>query len=84
MSKKSKLAPRNPLVAAGLFRKAGAHDKPSKAKRRQEKMADLRSWPTDGSRGGAGGLGEAAQCDFLCVACDWLPRENRAEAAGVR
>lgn len=31
-------APRNPLVAAVLFRKAGAHDKSEKAKRRKEKM----------------------------------------------
>lgn len=42
MSRKPKLAPRNPLVAAGLFRKAGAHDKPHKAKRRKEKMDDRR------------------------------------------
>ena len=32
------LAPRNPLVAEVLFRKAGAHGKSEKAKRREEKM----------------------------------------------
>lgn len=31
-------APRNPLVAAVLFRKAGAHRKSKKAKRREEKV----------------------------------------------
>ena len=29
---------RNPLVPAVMFRKAGAHDKPYKAKRRKEKV----------------------------------------------
>lgn len=29
---------RNPLVAAVMFRKAGSHDKPYKAKRRKEKV----------------------------------------------
>jgi hypothetical protein len=38
MKRKPKLAPRNPLVAASLFRKAGSHDKPFKAKRRADKM----------------------------------------------
>lgn len=33
-----KLAPRNPLVAAVKFRKAGAHGKTEKAARRQQKM----------------------------------------------
>lgn len=37
MKRKPKLAPRNPLVAAGKFRKAGAHDTTEKAKRRAEK-----------------------------------------------
>ena len=32
------LKARNPLVAATLFRKAGAHDKSNKAKRRSEKV----------------------------------------------
>lgn len=31
-------APRNPLVAEVLFRKAGAHGRSEKAKRREEKM----------------------------------------------
>lgn len=29
---------RNPFMAAALFRKAGVHDKPNKAKRRSEKV----------------------------------------------
>ena len=41
MHRKPKLAPRNPLVATSLFRKAGTHNKPHKASRRAEKM-DLR------------------------------------------
>lgn len=45
MQKKSKLAPRNPLVAAGLFRQAGAHGKSTKAKRAQQKRELRReSW----------------------------------------
>ena len=39
MKRKPKLAPRNPLVAASLFKKAGAHDKPHKAQRRADKVA---------------------------------------------
>lgn len=39
--KKSPLAPRNPLVAAALLRKAGAHQKPTKAQRRAERIALL-------------------------------------------
>lgn len=31
-------APRNPLVAAAKFRKAGAHGKTEKARRREQKM----------------------------------------------
>lgn len=34
--KKSKLAPRNPLVCAALFKKSGAHQKTNKALRRRE------------------------------------------------
>lgn len=37
MKRKSKLAPRNPLVATSKFRKAGPHDKAFKAKRRADK-----------------------------------------------
>lgn len=37
--KQPKLTPRNPLVAAALFRKAGEHRKTGKAQRRQDKMA---------------------------------------------
>lgn len=33
-----RLKARNPLVSAVMFRKAGAHDKSNKAKRRQEKV----------------------------------------------
>lgn len=39
MKRKAKLVrPRNPLVAPALFRKAGAHGKSEKAKRRAVKM----------------------------------------------
>lgn len=36
--KKSKLAPRNPLVSALLFKKSGAHQKTNKAIRKREKQ----------------------------------------------
>lgn len=36
------LKPRNPLVAAAKFRRAGCHEKTRKAERRAEKMALLR------------------------------------------
>lgn len=36
------LKPRNPLVAAAKFRRAGCHEKTHKAKRRGEKMDLLR------------------------------------------
>jgi hypothetical protein len=39
VNRKPKLAPRNPLVAVSLFRKAGMHDKTRKAQRRADKMA---------------------------------------------
>lgn len=39
MKRKLKLAPRNPLVAASLFKKAGVHDKSHKAQRRADKVA---------------------------------------------
>ena len=39
MNRKPKLAPRNPHVAASLFRKAGKHGKAHKAERRATKMA---------------------------------------------
>lgn len=38
MHRKPKLAPRNPFVAASLFRKAGTHNKPHKASRHAVKM----------------------------------------------
>lgn len=38
MKRKPTLAPRNPLVAPSMFRKAGAHDKSHKAKRRAAKV----------------------------------------------
>jgi len=40
MKRKTNKVPkdRNPLVAAIMFRKAGAHDKSNKAKRRQMKV----------------------------------------------
>lgn len=38
MSAKSILAPRNPLVAAAKFKKAGAHGKSGKAQRRADKV----------------------------------------------
>ena len=37
-----KLKPRNPLVAAARFRRAGSHEKSRKAERRAERMALLR------------------------------------------
>ena len=37
MKRKPTLAPRNPLVAPSMFRKAGAHDNTHKAKRRADK-----------------------------------------------
>jgi hypothetical protein len=42
MKRKPKLAPRNPLVAAVKFRKAGAHDKTTKARRRAHRVQTLR------------------------------------------
>ncbi len=38
MKRKPTLAPRNPLVAPSMFRKAGAHGKNHKAKRRADKV----------------------------------------------
>lgn len=38
MKRKSQLAPRNPLVAAALFRKAGIHRKTRKAERRADRI----------------------------------------------
>lgn len=38
MFRKSTLAPRNPLVAASLFRKAGTHRRHGKAARAKEKQ----------------------------------------------
>ncbi len=40
---KPRLKPRNPLVAPAKFRKAGAHEKTVKARRRQDKLALLRA-----------------------------------------
>ena len=34
-----RIKPRNPYVARALFRKAGTHQKPGKAQRRQDKLA---------------------------------------------
>lgn len=42
MKRKPMLAPRNPLVVAAKFRKAGAHEKSTKALRREQKMNDQR------------------------------------------
>lgn len=52
MAAKSKLAPRNPLVAAGLFRKAGAHGKSNKAQRRKDRVETLKSVGDAGSGSG--------------------------------
>lgn len=38
MSKRKRMAPRNPYVAAAKFRKAGSHAKDKKALRREDKM----------------------------------------------
>jgi len=35
---KSRIKPRNPYVADAKFRKAGPHQKPAKAQRRQDKL----------------------------------------------
>lgn len=40
---KPRLKPRNPLIAPAKFRKAGAHEKTVKARRRQDKLALLRA-----------------------------------------
>lgn len=45
-------APRNPLVALGKFRQAGAHGKSTKALRREQKVRDQIS-ARDDERGGA-------------------------------
>jgi hypothetical protein len=42
MKEMKQIPPRNPMVAAALFRKAGAHRKTTKALRRADKMADKR------------------------------------------
>ena len=49
MKRKTNKVPkaRNPLVAATMFRKAGAHDKTNKAKRRSEKVK-LKTLSSDG------------------------------------
>jgi hypothetical protein len=57
--KQAKLTPRNPLVAAALFRKAGEHRKTAKAQRRQDKMTlgkrlGQRDEPAAASRRSAG------------------------------
>lgn len=39
MHRKPTLAPRNPLVAASMFKKAGAHTKSHKAIRRADKVS---------------------------------------------
>lgn len=41
-AKRQLRAPRNPLVAAVLFKKSGAHGKTTKALRREDKMATQR------------------------------------------
>lgn len=51
MNKKSKLAPRNPLVAASLFRKAGVHEKTNKAKRAEQKRQLRKSLEGNSGRG---------------------------------
>ena len=40
---KTRVKPRNPLVAPAKFRKAGAHEKTVKAQRRNDKLALLRA-----------------------------------------
>lgn len=51
MKRKPTLAPRNPLVAPSMFRKAGAHDKSHKAKRRAAKVDLMRGWPSGAAPG---------------------------------
>lgn len=46
--------PRNPLVAAAKFRRAGAHDKTTKAKRRGEKTALVHLLKNNNCSGGDG------------------------------
>lgn len=50
--KRKPTAPRNPFVAAALFKKAGAHDKPNKAKRRAETVTFQRALNSDGQSSG--------------------------------
>mgnify|MGYP001361087548 CR=1 FL=1 len=49
-----KLKPRNPLVAAARFRRAGAHDKTHKAERRAEKVELLRQTRRGNDKSGQG------------------------------
>ncbi|MCX9158227.1 hypothetical protein OPU71_19050 [Niveibacterium sp. 24ML] len=64
--KKPLLAPRNPLVAAALMRKAGAHRKTGKALRRAERIALLATLPRVGGRddGSFSGQGHARGVSF--------------------
>lgn len=51
MKRKSKLAPRNPLVSPALFRKAGIHRKTRKAERRTDQMETATLFKHSGRRG---------------------------------
>ncbi len=51
MKRKPKLAPRNPLVAPALFRKAGVHGKTRKAERRAKRMETTAVFKRAGKRG---------------------------------
>ena len=46
--KRKMSAPRNPFVAAAMFKKAGAHRKPAKAMRRQDKIDTIRRCSSTG------------------------------------
>ena len=54
--KKSPLAPRNPLVAEALKRKAGAHQRSRKAQRRADRMELLARLGRRDGRGEDGGF----------------------------
>lgn len=52
MSKRKRMAPRNPYVAAAKFRKAGSHAKDKKALRREQKMEIQRVASVSGKHSG--------------------------------
>lgn len=66
MKNKSPLAPRNPLVAPARFKKAGAHEKSGKARRRADKMA-LNTEIRAAKNGGFSGAEYPTKCRVATV-----------------